>query len=1060
MESIEHDIDRVMLSIAPDALKLFKNTIIYLVSYEVSKFVTIPNGYTLLGTFGWRVYAKIDELQKKHICDSICANGPIVAPSPDATKFITGTICVAMPCFIDALNNAQVKEVLFLGYGFKCPKREVSFVDNLEPRARKSSLMPVYDIGHNFESLTIPLFSVPRPGQVYRMLLGRAGSVSFYATAPKPNTSIRVIYYPRVVHLVKCYVGASYRQDMPCTIKGMKSRLDKVKEQLGLMIANTPPERFSGYRVEVTVTGNVSLEEAYIMAKRVIPKPGDLPQPVTLAAEVTLQEYQSTATSAIEEAQDICRGRGNNQVTTLHRKLLARVYNALGLSTLTLKIALDSEVCTIAGAIARHRVHDDDDVSINPIPIGPPTSESFLNEVLRAEKLLRTTRNPKAQQNWVCGIKIVGGGLTKSFATKMGLAYWAVDTCGNKWPHRLQTTPERTPSPSTHSRTPTPLPSPSPPQLSPVSTNGAVFSPEPSPEPAPVPHSWKKTEMKLVEQVLKIRTAPRNSNLWCAMSKLGGCTKSFETKKKLLWWVVDTYGRKWSEYLLTHTQCVAPTPPRLPSPTSHDKLATHVPLPHSPSPKPNDELATASLSSGMGDGERGSGALIAGSSCTKADVPPPMPHNELAVHVPLPRSPSPKPNYELVTASLSFGTGEDEHGSGTFRADSSCIETDMPPPSPVPHDELAMHMPLPHTPSPKANDKLAMASSSSGTGEGECGTFRAGSSFTKTDVPPPPSPPSRKRSSSEIEEALTVLEIRRHNKRRHLVCAATACTGACTKPFKTRRQVAEWAVATHKDGQWRRELKLHPSPFSNVCTTTEALTSTPPVPPIETAPRPSCTQTPVPKTTVAPIASITHTHSTTTTASLPNFNTQASSTPLPITSVAPALCQPLVSSSTPRISDVRNIRDGDIVTINNTRHRLVSMPADGDCFFHAVSHTLARMPVQGRYLSAQLLRSQAIHYYESAPESELAILEDINLYDGSLRHRARELSSDWGTIIELYALSIITGVAFQYGYIHDRREGLQVTTIYPLFSTSNSTTANSVILFDGVDHYFVAEPIN
>ena len=68
-----------------------------------------------------------------------------MAPSPNATKFITGTIC-----FIDALNNAQVKEVLFLGYGFKCPKREVSFVDNLEPRARKSSLMPVYDIGHNY----------------------------------------------------------------------------------------------------------------------------------------------------------------------------------------------------------------------------------------------------------------------------------------------------------------------------------------------------------------------------------------------------------------------------------------------------------------------------------------------------------------------------------------------------------------------------------------------------------------------------------------------------------------------------------------------------------------------------------------------------------------------------------------------------------------------------------------------------------------------------------------------------------------------------------------------
>ena len=64
---IEHDIDNIMLPIVPNALHFFTSAVIYLMSYEVSSAVKIPEGCLFLGAFGWKVYAKIDDITKRNI---------------------------------------------------------------------------------------------------------------------------------------------------------------------------------------------------------------------------------------------------------------------------------------------------------------------------------------------------------------------------------------------------------------------------------------------------------------------------------------------------------------------------------------------------------------------------------------------------------------------------------------------------------------------------------------------------------------------------------------------------------------------------------------------------------------------------------------------------------------------------------------------------------------------------------------------------------------------------------------------------------------------------------
>ena len=576
---MEHDIDidSVTLPIPPNALGYFSSAIVQLVSHKRGTYVKIPPGYILLGMFGWRVYAKVNPLQKAAICDYISSNDPVVVHSPENDKFSVGCIPVGMQCFIAALNSANVTEVLLAGYGFKCPKSTMSFLNNLE-RLSNSSCVPVYDVGRNYAEMSrppIPLFSMPRPGKTYGMLLGRSGSVEYYITHwPQPGVKVRVIVYPRVVHLAKTFLGSTYKK-IPTTIGGLRKRLESVREKFN-ELKNVSPARFVGYRVEVTVIGNLSLDEACTIAEPFIPRPGVLPGSVTMSDQVSLEQYIGIVEQAIQIANNVCRGRSGRHCTRDQSRAMTRVYNALGLVSriILINMYLSTRTpirTTVAQVDPRPMI---DRAPVSPVTIGPPGSLSHLEEVVRADKLLKWTTNPRLRdadkRDWVCVRRRCGGRCTKSFPCKLGLAYWAVETYGSNWPLHLQSypsTPPQAQSPaSAVSHTLTPQSSPCE-QLSPISdcelSSPPVFSPNQSPSVSPPPafspnpsgnlsvSQQLELEINRAEALLVTRVAPKCSHFLCGIRRNGAITKTFATKRGLAEWAVETYGTiDWSSHLL------------------------------------------------------------------------------------------------------------------------------------------------------------------------------------------------------------------------------------------------------------------------------------------------------------------------------------------------------------------------------------------------------------------------------------------------------------------------------------------------------------------------------
>ena len=106
-------------------------------------------------------------------------------------------------------------------------------------------------------------------------------------------------------------------------------------------------------------------------------------------------------------------------------------------------------------------------------------------------------------------------------------------------------------------------------------------------------------------------------------------------------------------------------------------------------------------------------------------------------------------------------------------------------------------------------------------------------------------------------------------------------------------------------------------------------------------------------------------------------------------------------------------------------------------------------------VSATALRQETIRYYHNAPASELTLIKDVVFYteSTSLRDRADDLSthrsnsrSHWGSLVELYVLAVVTGISFRHGYWYSPLEGVQTTTIHPLFTNLPPEVTRSVIL--------------
>ena len=129
---------------------------------------------------------------------------------------------------------------------------------------------------------------------------------------------------------------------------------------------------------------------------------------------------------------------------------MTKVYNAVGLVSKIIIINMNLSTRTItARTTTLAQVDPIEHAQANPVTIGACGSFSYLQEIPCTEMLLKWTTNPVLKSNehkrdWIC-VHRYGACCTKSFATKMSLAYWAVDTYGNNWPLHLQSNPSTPP---------------------------------------------------------------------------------------------------------------------------------------------------------------------------------------------------------------------------------------------------------------------------------------------------------------------------------------------------------------------------------------------------------------------------------------------------------------------------------------------------------------------------------------------------------------------------------------------------------------------------------------
>ena len=77
---MQYDTDSVNLPIHPQALYRFRGAIVLLSSFTPRDAKHIDSDYILLCTFGWRVFGKLSDDERRAVCEHISLNGPAVEP--------------------------------------------------------------------------------------------------------------------------------------------------------------------------------------------------------------------------------------------------------------------------------------------------------------------------------------------------------------------------------------------------------------------------------------------------------------------------------------------------------------------------------------------------------------------------------------------------------------------------------------------------------------------------------------------------------------------------------------------------------------------------------------------------------------------------------------------------------------------------------------------------------------------------------------------------------------------------------------------------------------------
>ena len=115
-----------------------------------------------------------------------------------------------------------------------------------------------FDIGVNVDCPFIPVFRMTPgyAGRIYPMFLSEYGSICMTLDLEDGHdVELELKCYPRVVHAVK---AAGVTMNIPCTNKGMKSKLELIKNYIDEILSNSIS--ITGFRYEICCKGNLSLQ--------------------------------------------------------------------------------------------------------------------------------------------------------------------------------------------------------------------------------------------------------------------------------------------------------------------------------------------------------------------------------------------------------------------------------------------------------------------------------------------------------------------------------------------------------------------------------------------------------------------------------------------------------------------------------------------------------------------------------------------------------------------------------------------------------------------------------
>ena len=119
------------------------------------------------------------------------------------------------------------------------------------------------------------------------------------------DVELELVCYPRVLHAVK---ATGVMMNIPCTNKGMKSKIEFIKNYIDEILSNL--KSITGFRYKICCNGNLSPQQAKDTF-RSYPMSNGSPEGIEVATIVSTMKYKKLIQFVFIE--DIGRGRASSE---------------------------------------------------------------------------------------------------------------------------------------------------------------------------------------------------------------------------------------------------------------------------------------------------------------------------------------------------------------------------------------------------------------------------------------------------------------------------------------------------------------------------------------------------------------------------------------------------------------------------------------------------------------------------------------------------------------------------------------------------------------------------